>query len=247
MKLRGTIGTTEVLILVDGGSTHNFISNTLVPELKMVTVFITPFGIQIGNGDIIRCNQHCKDISVKLPYIKIVQDFYPFSIEGVDLVLGVQWLATLNTSMDQHMDHSEQALTLLHDHRFFAKLSKCCFGQPQVVFWGHLINFARVHVEQEKIIAIQSWPVVTFVREISGFIGLIGYHRRFVHNYGMIARPRTDRTKKDYFLWSIKALTDSQKLKQTLISTMVLRLLDFSNVFMVECDASSKGMGAIRS
>ncbi|GJT94339.1 hypothetical protein Tco_1083184 [Tanacetum coccineum] len=46
MKLRGTIGTTQVLILVDGGSTHNFISD-------MVTEFITPFGVQIGNGDII--------------------------------------------------------------------------------------------------------------------------------------------------------------------------------------------------
>ncbi|GJS46567.1 retrotransposon gag domain, retroviral aspartyl protease [Tanacetum coccineum] len=97
MKLRGTIGTTEVLILVDGGSTHNFISDTLVRELKMVTEFITPFGVQIENGDIIRCNQLCKNVSMQLPDLKIVQYFYSFLIGGADLVLGVQWLATLNT------------------------------------------------------------------------------------------------------------------------------------------------------
>lgn len=56
MKLYATIGTTEVLILIDGGSTHNFISDTLVHELKMPTKFINPFGVQIGNGDIIICN-----------------------------------------------------------------------------------------------------------------------------------------------------------------------------------------------
>nr|GEY30558.1 retrovirus-related Pol polyprotein from transposon 297 family [Tanacetum cinerariifolium] len=60
MKLRGTIGTTEVLILVDNGSTHNFISDSY--------------------------NQLCKDVSVQVPDLKIVQDFYPFSIGG-DLVL----------------------------------------------------------------------------------------------------------------------------------------------------------------
>ncbi|GKA29066.1 retrovirus-related pol polyprotein from transposon 297 family protein, partial [Tanacetum coccineum] len=102
-----------------------------------------------------------------------------------------------------------------------------------------------VHVEQEKIIAIQSWPVPTFVKEVRGFVGLIGYHRRFVRNYGMIAHPLTAHTKKDNFLWSIEALTDSQKLKQTLISTPVLRLLNFSKDFTVECDASSEGTGAI--
>ncbi|GKB89285.1 ty3-gypsy retrotransposon protein [Tanacetum coccineum] len=75
-------------------------------------------------------------------------------------------------SMEQHMDHLEQALTLLHDHRFFAKLSKCCFGQPQVVFLGHLITSAEVHVEQEKITTIQSWPIPTFVKEVCGFLGL---------------------------------------------------------------------------
>nr|GEU83262.1 retrovirus-related Pol polyprotein from transposon 297 family [Tanacetum cinerariifolium] len=149
--------------------------------------------------------------------------------------------------MEQHMDHLEHALTLLHDHRFFAKLSKCCCGQPKVVFLGHVITFTGVNVEQEKITAIQSWLFPTFVKEVRGFLGLTRYYRRFVRNYGMITRPLIALTKKDGFIWSTEALTAFQKLKQALMSTPVPRLPDFSKDFTVECDTSSEGVGAILS
>ncbi|KAD6795368.1 hypothetical protein E3N88_06264 [Mikania micrantha] len=97
MKLQGILGTAEVLILIDSGSTHNFISDKLVRDMKIITHFISPFGVQIGNGDILRCNQICKDISLQLLDLKISQDFYLFALGGADVVLGIQWLATLNT------------------------------------------------------------------------------------------------------------------------------------------------------
>lgn len=62
MKLRGILDTAEVLILIDSGSTHNFISDKLVSELKLITHFISPFGVQIGNGDVLRCNRICNDV-----------------------------------------------------------------------------------------------------------------------------------------------------------------------------------------
>ncbi|KAJ0501159.1 putative retrotransposon gag domain, aspartic peptidase domain superfamily [Helianthus annuus] len=97
IKVHGKLNSTEVLILVDGGSTHNFISDVLVNELKMATQPVAPFGVQIGNGDVIRCGQICKNLSVQVNDLQIVQDFYPFSIGGAELVLRIQWLATLNT------------------------------------------------------------------------------------------------------------------------------------------------------
>nr|GEU97349.1 retrotransposon Gag domain, retroviral aspartyl protease [Tanacetum cinerariifolium] len=79
------------------GSTHNFISDVLVNELKLATQPLAPFGVQIGNGDVIRCGQICKNLPVQINDLKITQDFHPFSLGGADLVLGIQWLATLNT------------------------------------------------------------------------------------------------------------------------------------------------------
>nr|GEU52731.1 retrotransposon Gag domain, retroviral aspartyl protease [Tanacetum cinerariifolium] len=97
MKVHGTLNSNEVLILIDGGSTHNFISDVLVNELKLTSQMVALLGVQIRNGDVIRCSKVCRDLSLQLGGLKVVQDFYPFSIGGADLVLGIQWLATLNT------------------------------------------------------------------------------------------------------------------------------------------------------
>ncbi|KAJ0501160.1 putative nucleotidyltransferase, Ribonuclease H [Helianthus annuus] len=150
-------------------------------------------------------------------------------------------------SMEQHKLQLEHALKLLYDNLFFAKLTKCCFGQTKVVFLGHVVNSEGVKVEEEKISAVQSWPIPSNVKEVRGFLGLTGYYRRFVRNYGIIARPLTALTKKDGFIWSDEALSAFNRLKQALLSTPVLRLPGFSKPFVIECDASSDGVGAILS
>ncbi|GJR76866.1 retrotransposon gag domain, retroviral aspartyl protease [Tanacetum coccineum] len=93
MKVHGMLHSTEVLILIDGGSTHNFISDVLVNELKLATQPLAPFGVQIGNGDVIRCGQICKNLPVQINDLKITQDFHPFSLGGADLVYGLSMVS----------------------------------------------------------------------------------------------------------------------------------------------------------
>lgn len=81
--------------MVDSGSTHNFISSSLVKKLGLTTETILNFGVQIG-GEIIRCNQICRNLAVQMPGLQIIQDYYPFSIKGTYVVLGIKWLASLN-------------------------------------------------------------------------------------------------------------------------------------------------------
>ncbi|PWA75166.1 retrotransposon gag domain, Retroviral aspartyl protease [Artemisia annua] len=97
MKVQGMLHSTEVIILVDPGSTHNFISDALVKDLHLNTQVVARFSVQIGNGDFIRCGHICKNLPIQINELKIVQDFYPFSLGGADLVLGIQWFETLNT------------------------------------------------------------------------------------------------------------------------------------------------------
>lgn len=70
-------------------------------------------------------------------------------------------------------------------------------------------------------------------------MGLTGYYCRFVKNYGLIARPLTDLTKKDAFHWSEKAQEAFENLKHALTTTLVLQLSNFKLPFTMECDASS--------
>ena len=97
MKVEGTLEGRKVLILIDSGSTHNFISTSLVKQLGLKVSTVPSFGVQIGNGQIIQCNQICRDLSMVLSGLKITEDYFPFSIGGADLVLGIKWLASLNT------------------------------------------------------------------------------------------------------------------------------------------------------
>jgi len=90
---------------------------------------------------------------------------------------------------EEHLQHIRQVLALLQLNSVFLKKSKCSFGQTTVGYLGH-----RVAVDPEKIKAITSWPQPVTVKQLKGFLGLAGYYRKFIKNYGAIAKPLIDQT-----------------------------------------------------
>jgi len=74
---------------------------------------------------------------------------------------------------------------------------------------------------------------------------LAGYYRKFIKDFGTIARPLTQLLRKDCFRWTELATTAFEQLKQVLSTAPVLQLPDFTKPFIVECDASSVGFGAV--
>ncbi|KAK0583355.1 hypothetical protein LWI29_036098 [Acer saccharum] len=117
----------------------------------------------------------------------------------------------------------------------------------QVEYLGHLISADGVAVDPAKIQSVQGWPIPTNTRGVRGFLGLAGYYRKFVRGFGAIAAPLNRLLSKDGFKWTLESETAFAKLKSALISPPVLRLPDFSKTFVVECDASGVGLGAILS
>ena len=82
-------------ILIDGGSTHNFVHHRVVTTLRLTTTAMAPLRVTVGNGDELKCQQTCPNIEVTIQQHAFVIDFHVLPICGVDLVLGVQWLKTL--------------------------------------------------------------------------------------------------------------------------------------------------------
>jgi hypothetical protein len=54
---------------------------------------------------------------------------------------------------------------------------------------GHLVGKDGVRVDPKKIEAMQDWPHPKTLKSLCGFLGLTGYYRKFVKNYGKIAAP----------------------------------------------------------
>lgn len=148
-------------------------------------------------------------------------------------------------SWEDHVEHVRVVLQILAENNLFVKRKKCEFGKTELEYLGHIISGDGVKVDQEKIRAMIDWPPPTTITELRGFLGLTGYYRKFVRDYGIIARPLTNLLKKGKFEWTHDAETAFQTLKTAMTSTPTLAMPDFDNPFIIQTDASGEGIGAI--
>jgi hypothetical protein len=73
----------------------------------------------------------------------------------------------------------------------------------------------------------------------------MGYYRRFIQNYGLVAHPLTQLLKKEAFAWNMDAEQAFITLKQALVEGPALQLPNFDDAFIVNCDTSGTGFGAV--
>ena len=83
-------------------------------------------------------------------------------------------------------------------------------------YLGHVISEDGVAVDPSKIEAILEWPTPKSVRAVRGFLGLAGYYRKFIRNFGAISAPLNHLLSKDGFHWSGMAAESFYNLKMAL-------------------------------
>ncbi|MCH80746.1 enzymatic polyprotein, partial [Trifolium medium] len=148
-------------------------------------------------------------------------------------------------NVKEHQDHLSQVLSVLQTNCFVANQAKCKFGCKQIDYLGHIISGDGVAVDPEKIKCMIDWPEPKSVKGVRGFLGLTGYYRKFIKDYGKLVKPLTELTKKDNFMWGIDAKEAFQLMKTIMSSPPILILPNFDIPFEVECDAAGRGIGAV--
>jgi hypothetical protein len=77
---------------------------------------------------------------------------------------------------------------------------------------GHIVSHEGIKVDPNKIKAMMEWLIPKTLKNLRGILGLTGYYRKFVRNYGRIATPFTTLTKKDAFSWTPEETKDFEQL-----------------------------------
>lgn len=150
-----------------------------------------------------------------------------------------------SASLLEHLKHLQVVFKLLKANQLFIKKLECSFGQGKVEYLGHVISKEGESTDESKVKAMLNLGQPKSIKYLRGFLGLTVYYRRFIKNFATISKPLTNLLKKGNFSWTIEATQAFEELKQAMVQAPVLALPNFSISFIVEVDASEKGIGAI--
>ncbi|GKA82379.1 reverse transcriptase [Tanacetum coccineum] len=120
-------------------------------------------------------------------------------------------------SLESHLEHLKQVLTVMESNYLFAKRSKCVFAATSVEYLSHIISSNGVATDPSK----------------------------FIKNYAVKSRPLTTLLKKNAFQWSNEVQGAFEELNEAMTQAPVLALPYFNNTFTIETDASGLGIRAV--
>lgn len=107
--------------------------------------------------------------------------------------------------------HLRTILATLQQHHLYAKMSKCTkckFGCKEVEYLGHFILENGVKANPATIESMLSWPILTTLNSLKGFLRLIGYYKKCIKGYGLIDALLIALLKKNSFKWNQTATNE---------------------------------------
>ncbi|XP_034707028.1 uncharacterized protein LOC117930485 [Vitis riparia] len=97
MRIATRIGAHDVVVLIDSGSTHNFISECMANLLRLPVVLTKSFKVRVANGENLRCQGRFEEVQINLQGTIFSLTLYSLPLTGLDIVLGIQWLELLGS------------------------------------------------------------------------------------------------------------------------------------------------------
>ena len=167
---------------------------------------------------------------------------------GVICLVYMDDIIVFSTSLTEHMENLTKIFKTLEKHNLKLQLDKSEFLQKEVAFLGHIVTPEGVKPNPDKIQVIRDWPLPKTEKELRGFLGILGYYRKFIKDFAKIAKPLTNALRKDEVIAHNKDFVEAfHKCKNILSGSDILQYPDFSRQFILTTDASNFAIGAVLS
>ena len=173
------------------------------------------------------------------------------------ILTGAQWesclvylddIVIIGCTFEEHLHNLKRVLSCLKEAGLKLQPNKCHFCRKKVSFLGHTVSEKGIATDESKTTTVKEWPVPTCPKDVQRFLGLVNYYRRFIKDFAHIARPLTRLTEKSSgFHWTKDCQVAFEMLKSALVSTPILAFPNFARPFLIDTDASDRGIGAVLS
>jgi hypothetical protein len=104
LKIKGYIKHRSFVVLIDSGSTHNFIHRRIDEETHFFVCSVSNFQILITNGGTMKCGGRCENVKLQMGDYHLKTHMFSISMGGCDIVLGVDLLCTLGPITTDYQD-----------------------------------------------------------------------------------------------------------------------------------------------
>ncbi len=149
-----------------------------------------------------------------------------------------------------HLVHLRVLFRTLSEAGLTCKVSKCEFGKRRMLFLGHVVGDGRLCVPEARVIALRQHPRPKTRKQLRAFLGLVGYYRRFIagfHQWASVLTPHTSVKDMRRLEWTDQMVAAFGELCNVLSDVVCLCVPSSCDIFVLECDASGTGVGAVLS
>ncbi|KAL0302713.1 UNVERIFIED_CONTAM: Retrovirus-related Pol polyprotein from transposon.6 [Sesamum angustifolium] len=128
--LHGLVHEHSFSVLIDSGSSHNIIQPRVAAYLGLTVTPLSVFPMMVDNGALLHCSGVCHVVPLLLQSHLFQVPLFVILIYGAEIVLGVQWLSTVQ------FYHGDHLITLFSDP----------FTTPQYAASSQLRRFGTINV-----------------------------------------------------------------------------------------------------
>ena len=164
-----------------------------------------------------------------------------------DFVIAyVDDLIIYSETLESHLSHLDLVFKRLRENDVKLNPNKIQFFKNKVNYLGFVIENGQCYPDPDKLKSLEGYSVPKCVKDIQRFLGFAGYYRQFIQNFSLLAKPLTTLLKKGQeFYWSPKCQESFDRIRIALIKAQSLHLPDLNKPFVIQTDASDKGLGCV--